>query len=376
MNLMALMVLTIPLFSQAQDFTQNQAASCHNTEANLYLRPILMSTNEYLNLFSVAGFNKLDSESCKKHADIAKNSVFRMVIPSGDRRPLKVPSGRNPSEFYQNLVKDIQSDTSPPPTTNEINIDLLKACAKNNSPVCEIETNYRTSTVVLTGDGSEGRTVFHNFRATLKEIIKLNKSQGKTPSDALEQLKNYKVPAYLYNYEGKLVASPENLELKITGISLEQIEYAWSNPEDISPPTYLDGASIRLSRSIGKGIPLAKKAPFRGEISTIIGYPGKSNQWSQYGGQDSDGHSIYCTASPTLSLEGAAARTNWPAHLNSPDVFTRLQKDVIYNGASSFGGMSGGAVVNENGELIANHSRGGDMPFNVATSNIKIQELR
>lgn len=80
---------------------------------------------------------------------------------------------------------------------------------------------------------------------------------------------------------------------------------------------------------------------------------------------------MLCSVGPVVSLETATHRFIW----NSLHEQTSYRDRSVFTASASFGEMSGGAVFNERGELVATHSIGSDTPFNSTTGNTLVPEV-
>ncbi len=316
-----------------------------------------------------SGFNLSDSEACKPQAQLAQESVVRMVLPSTEMRSIRELIGNDGLQTRIDLLKRIQEGGAPPPSTDDINSWQIEKCIKLKSKECFLSTAYRSSTVVLTGDGTTSSTVFHNLKLFLRPFLRKAKLQGFTAKETAALLRRMPIPAFFYNYRGELIAEPTNLSVRIKEISAEQIAEAWQNLNMKDMPTFLDKTALSFSRKLGKGVPIAKNPPTVGEFTAIFGYPGATNKWRQMGSTDSNGHSLYCTVGPVISAETAAHQMEWGFTQLSEAEQNLYRSKATFTAAASFGGMSGGAVFNSTGELVAVHSSGSNNPFTPATSN-------
>lgn len=353
--------------------TSESAKDCHCIQPSSSM--IATVADQVIDMSGSAGFNTLDSETCKPQSEIARQSVFRMLLPGDETKSLRELFGKDDQETRQKLITMIRNDKASPPSTNDINIWQIEECIKKQVHDCSISMNYRTSTIVLTGDGSIAASAFHNLKLLLTTYLSEAQRAGKSAAETARTLEQIKLPAFLYNHDGKVVAQPNDVSIHLTGISGAQIEEAWKDPSTKRMATFLDTATLSLSRSIGRGAKLATHAPVSGDTLKIFGYPGETHAWQSVGGSDSNGRSMYCTIGPAISLETAGHRFKWSVGNLPPQLQKSYREGSVFTAAPSFGGMSGGAVFNERGELVATHSSGSDTPSNSTTANALIPRL-
>jgi hypothetical protein len=323
----------------------------------------------YSKLDPTGGFNSLNSDACKPMAQSAQKSVLRMLLPAAEMKSIRELFGDDGPEFRKKLIQQIKADTSPPPSTNDINIWQIEQCLQKQSTECLISTAYRSSTVVLTGDGTTSATAFHNLKIFLGPQLNDALRKGMTPEQAADLINKTPVTAFLYNSNGQLIGSPTDLSLHPQGITAAQIMAAWQNPNSKEMPAFSDKASLSFSRRLGPGVTIAKDAPKLNEPTLMFGFPDETTAWNSYGENDSDGTSMYCTVGRVISAEDAAKRSGWDfEHLN---IYERqlYQEQVLFTSANSFGGMSGGPTFNSKGELVSVHSRGNNVPLSSETAN-------
>jgi hypothetical protein len=371
-----LLILLISFFpilgwSQLADETK---APCNDCRQSPLARPTALS-GRMLDMTGLLGFNSLHSDGCKPQSAIAKQSVMRMVLPAGETASISQVMGRDDLETHRTLIESIRADKSPPPSTNDINIWELENCIKNRIENCTISTAYRSSTIVLIGDGSTALTAFHNLKLHFASHLNKSKNSGQSAIEAGSSLSRIHIPVFLYNSEGVLIGQPTDIRVHVTDVTPAQIQEARKNLGTKQMASFADSAKLSFSRSVGKGVKIAAKAPASGEILRIFGFPDKTRDWQEVGGADSDGSSMFCTVGPTVSLEIAAQRFNWNVSGLSLQEQTAYRDRSVFTASASFGGMSGGAVFNERGELVATHSSGSNTPFNSTTANTLIPEI-
>ena len=328
--------------------------------------------NAIVNAYKQTGFNSVDSEACRSGADKARASIFRMLIPGPSKVSLREMLGQDNEAERKKLLASIEADDTPLPSTNPINVWEIQNCLTHHIVDCRISTEYHSSTIVLTGSGQIAQTALHNLRPLIAE----NKNVPPTAADVALQLSNQAIPAFIFSWNGKLVGDPTTLSVKTTRpLSTEQAQALnLSSIGDGSIATPLDRLTLTLSRTLGPGFPLAKSKPLVGEQLRTFGFPGRTSEWHLVGAKDSDGTSMHCTIGRVILPEVAARKFEWAFDHLPKDMQDHYLGEVVFTDSTSYHGMSGGAVLNEAGELVAIHSSGNDKPLNSVSSHVIIRE--
>ena len=321
---------------------------------------------------SDSGFNPIDSSACAPQAAIARRSVIRMVLPIHEGNSVRDLLGTDGPDVRKKLIEVIREDTSRPPTTNDISIWELENCINSRSADCQLSTAYRSSTVVLTGDGTESATAFHNLKMILMPFLKAAKGTGRSARETAELINGIPIPAFFYNFEGALIGQPQDVLVRPNRVTADHITEAWRDLDDKDMPPFADGAALRFSRSLGPGVRVARRAPTFGDQTKLFGFPDVTEAWRAIGANDSDGHSMYCSTGVAISPEMAAKRFKWSFDSLPEADKDRYRATTVFTSSASFSGMSGGAVFNEAGELVATHSSGNNVPADQSTANTKI----
>ena len=315
---------------------------------------LISTANDVLNVESSRGFETMDSEICKPHADAAKGSVLQMVLVTGQH---PIPNF-NDHHFRANLIEQLKAEIKKDPSTeNMINLLEIESCITIKSKECIISTGTRNSSVVLVGDGSKALTVFHNFQILLQPTLTKLLAAGLTAQQSSDWINQGTFSAYLLNFDQQFVGTTGKVAFKVN-TTAEQIESAWQNLGDKGVLPYAEPITINFQKKMGTGLPIAKTSPPVGSRSRIFGYPGETKIWEAIGGVDADGHSLRCTSGPVITLDTAIARGGISPSAKHSLIAEQFKNRTLFVAAPSYGGMSGGAVLNEQGELVALHTQG------------------
>ena len=219
--LLILLISFFPILGWSQ-LADEAKAACNDCRQSPLARPTALS-GRMLDMTGLLGFNSLHSDGCKPQSAIAKQSVMRMVLPAGETASISQVMGRDDLETRRTLIESIRADKSPPPSTNDINIWELENCIKNRIENCTISTAYRSSTIVLIGDGSTAVTAFHNLKLHFASHLNKSKNSGQSAIEAGSSLSRIHIPVFLYNSEGVLIGQPTDIRVHVTDVTPAQI---------------------------------------------------------------------------------------------------------------------------------------------------------
>lgn len=319
------------------------------------------------------GFLVHNSKGCSPTAEIARRSTFRIILPTIERISLQQAFGHDSPDLRQNLVSILKSRHLPAPHADDVNRWQVENCIKEKIKDCTFSKTYTSATMVLVGDGQEALTAFHNLKLLLNEYIGKWRAQGFSNLTIAQTLNTSYLPLFVYDYRGQLIASPDDLSVRIQGITADQVQIASLNLNSNDFHSAFDKVELKLSRVLGKGVKVAPQVPRPGETVRLFGYPTSTSDRKNLKAGDSDGSSFYCTVGEVLSPEEAAKRTNWSFSSIPPVEELLYRSETVFASNDAVGGNSGGPLFNADGELIAVLSRGNNKPrSSVATSKIVI----
>lgn len=313
----------------------------------------------------IKGFHSHDSVECEPVADIARQSTYRIVLPTLEQALLKDLVGNDTLETRLNLIERLRSRHQAEPWSDDLNAWQIETCVQQKSENCLVSKTFTSASMVLVGEGDEALTAFHNIKTILNAYLLDWYQKGLSPSQIALTLNHSFLPILVYDYNGKLVASPTDLSVQMQGITSEQIEMALRMPFTADFHSAFDQVSLKFSRKIGIGAKIAARRPALKETVHLFGFP------TATGG--SDGHTFYCTVGEVITPEEAAARTQWNLASLSPIEDMLYRQQTIFSSNDAASGNSGGPLFNERGEVIAVLSRGNtSVTDSVATAKVVI----
>ncbi len=319
------------------------------------------------------GFQGPDSKDCSATAHLARQSTFRIILPTADQISIKQAFGQDTPELRANLVATLKSRNLPAPSADDVNRWQIERCLQDKTEDCFFSKTYTSATMVLIGDGRQALTAFHNIKLLLSETIAQGSQQGFSNLTISQSLNRSALPLFVYNDQGKLIASPNDLTAQLQEITAEQVEVAARNLASNDYHSAFDRVSLKFSRSLGTGVKIASKLPKPGETVRLFGYPAATADRKKNGANDSNGQSFYCTVGTVLSPDEVARRIHFNLSKLSAIEEMLYRQETIFATNDAVGGNSGGPLLNSEGELVAVLSRGNNEPLSsVATSKIVV----
>lgn len=265
----------------------------------------------------------------------ASESVFTIVAPDGDSRIVENPE--------KGLREVESSDLSW--VEKEILKEQLSACLKFPKKVCTILDGFKTSSAYVTGDGKDLRTALH----AVESLAGLH-LRGKLQGD---------LPLYILK-DGRLIAGPEDLKARFVKVRAEDLRMM--GQRTVARAGSADQVLIRLEKKLAEPLVIATSKERAGEALFIIGTPKKTQDRQQFGVTDSDGKHTWISRGKALSPEQIIYRSAKLTMFVSQARAVEQLKYSVITSADSAPGISGGAIVNARGEVLATLASG--TPYN------------
>jgi hypothetical protein len=312
------------------------------------------------------GFHTVDSELCEIGSESARRSTFRMILPGERGKSVREVFGEDNFEIRERLLLKIKARRGPPPSTDDLNIRELETCLRDKSQECRLFDSYRSSSIVLIEDGTKAFGAAHVIQQEIFSILSSIPGLSLETNEGLEQLRRIQLLAFIYDSQGNLVGTPENLTVHVDNINQGDIaplkKYVQRTESSMEEgklfPPHLDLVTLKIDRALGPGINISTSPPTPGEDMWQFGFPRKTSGWKFFGGLDSDGNSFYCSKGSSLDFSQSISIGNLSLKNLSlgEDEMNQMKNNVIFISASGEHGMSGGPILNAKGELIAIHS--------------------
>lgn len=289
-----------------------------------------------------------------------------MILPGERGKSVREVFGEDNLKIREKLLLKLRTGRKPPPSTDDLNIRELETCLRKKSQDCRLFDSYRNSTIALIENGTKAfgaahvieQEIFSSFSSLPPLELEINRET--------EHLQQIQLLAFIYDSQGNLVGTPENLGVRVQNINNGDFTSLWkvikssesSNEDGKFFPPHLDLVTLKLDRALGPGFSISRIPPIPGEDIWLFGFPRKTNGWKFFGGLDSDGNSFYCSKGKSLDIAESIAAPNLSLKnlkLNENEMI-KMEKNVLFISASGEHGMSGGPVLNTKGELVAIHS--------------------
>ncbi|MBK7845421.1 MAG: trypsin-like peptidase domain-containing protein [Bdellovibrionales bacterium] len=332
----------------------------------LVIQAAFASASEPDNATSNLGFHPVASELCQISSESARRSTFRMILPGERGKSVREVFGDDNFEIRERLLFKLKARREPPPSTDDLNIRELEICLREKFQECRLFDSYRNSSIVLIEDGTKAFGAAHVIQQEIFSILSSIPRLRLETNEGMEQLRQIQLLAFIYDSQGNLVGTPENLAVHVDNINRGDIaslkKYVQRTESSLEEgklfPPHLDLVTLKIDRALGPGINISTSPPIPGEDMWQFGFPRKTSGWKFFGGLDSDGNSFYCSRGKSLDFSQSISNDSLSLKNLSldEDEMNLMKKNVIFISASGEHGMSGGPLLNAKGELIAIHS--------------------
>ncbi|MBK8201282.1 MAG: hypothetical protein IPK68_02765 [Bdellovibrionales bacterium] len=259
--------------------------------------------------------------------------------------------GEDNSEIREGLLVKFKARRTPAPSADDLNIRELETCLRDKSQECRLFNSYRNSTIALIEDGTKAFGAAHVIQQEIFSTLSSTPALQLETNEGMEQMRQIQLLAFIYDSQGNLIGTPENLRIHVHNINsgdIASLKKYIQGPESsleeskLFPP-HLDLVTLKLDRSLGPGFNISARPPIPGEDMWLFGFPRKTSGWKFFGGLDSDGNSFYCSKGKSLDIAESIATANLSLkNLElSEDDMSQIKRDVLFISASGEHGMSG-----------------------------------
>lgn len=354
------------VFVTTLSWNHAQSSFCTACVEPKNLSRLVASVNEMQSLISPnRDLHHIDSPACSHVAQQARQSVKMMVLPSGERESLKQLVGRDDLSTRKEIIRRITANKMPPPSQNDITIWEIQQCINNNADECFIHTEHSVSTVNVVAAGNSLVTALHNVRRIFKPIIESGLDRQMPSDQIIEQLMAVRIPAFIYDHQGGLVADPTDFSLNMERIDRTRIRHALRNLANGQISAVDDFVYLRTSRSLATAVSIASTMQTLGSRITAVAF-GPTAVNSE--GEPYNFH-LLCSVGQILSPEQVERLSGWGFSRLSPEWQNLFRRYAILSNMDALPGMSGGAVFNTSGEVIGVHTGGGDLSSQRASAS-------
>lgn len=308
------------------------------------------------------GIHRIDAPECAQVAETARNNTLLMVVPAGPREPLREVFGKDKDdlatreEILEQLAAAARRDF---PSSVDMTMWQIRECIRTNVQECLIDISYSTSTVNTTG-GKRLITALHNISPVLAPQIGERLDRNEESGEILKSLIGTTIPAFFYNHQGRLIADPSNQTVRVQHFDTSRLRGLDQAIGNGNVPATDDFVALTISRSMSNtGYAVANQPPRVGEQVTLVGF---SPTEIDNNGEPSN-FQLVCSPGQRVSGEEAERRSGWAYSRLDPNWRRFFERYAVLSDTDSIPGMSGGAIVNSSGEVVAVNGGGGENGF-------------
>lgn len=278
----------------------------------------------------------------------ASKSVVLIAVPYGEKVSVKdLFKGKSVQEaitFVENLPLQQASNKA----DKDIFLYMLRQCSNKSNDECLIYNGDMFSSGYVVDDGSKIRTAFHEIR----HLVNGNSLKTQNPNDSTLSIE---IPVFVYDSNFNLIASPNEGSLSTAKFPKQNLSAY--NPKGVTLPND-DLAELRFNKHLAQPLKNATIAGKIGDSIFIAGYPLKTEDRKAFGLPDSPGMTLRISTGKILTLDDAYRKMG-----TSPETIPEYIKQHYRNGMITFDadgapGLSGGATLNANGEVIGTYTAG------------------
>lgn len=273
----------------------------------------------------------------------AASSVLAIAVPGGNFVSAK--------EMFNNasLVEALRRIESTPLSEEFSSVERtiysaqINKCIEQSLEDCHIFEGVSYGTAFVTGDGRDLRTALHVVRDFVR--------------NARAQKANAEIPVYLLGSDGEIIYGPHNLQAQV-GATLEGALDASVYEGPDFGKFNLDQVLIRLSVRVANPIPIASASLSDGEPGFIVSVPRRTDDRKTFGAVDSDGTSVRISKGTALGPKRLVERLAQAGFVG--DEVTAAQSRLEGTALTADGAprSSGGAILNQNGEVVGVYTSG------------------
>jgi hypothetical protein len=279
------------------------------------------------------GFNKDTAEVIPALVQNASKSVFRLVVPAGNRVSVaQLFNGKTTAEAIDFVNGLDQAKLSK--TDKLIFIFQLQECLKNPSQACTLFEGVDEGTGFVVADGTKIYTAYH--------VIK---------SIASSQM----LPIFIVGPDQEVIFSPNDIALTIQSIGNTNAV----NGLDINVQNKLqDVVILQSSVKIAEPLKPAIQKMQAGSKVYMTGFPMPTSDRKTFGALDSDGISKYTSSGHILSRDEIKNIAQKKFGGISDNLLNDFVSNLIISSADGAPGLSGAPTLNENGEYVGIYTSG------------------
>jgi hypothetical protein len=298
---------------------------------------------------SSLGFYPLSASNVPQSIREAAQSVVFIAVPAGALVPTRdLFNGRSVEEAVQFLeTLPFQNNFQKP--DKDIYLYQLRQCLVKKDKVCPVSEGDMFASGYVVGDGSVVRTAYHEIR----DLVKSPLSWALNIENSVVHVR---IPVFIYNQNGVLVASPE-----ITGFAQAQFTLktmtSGHSPGSITLPND-DVADVQFPLKIAPPLRSALAPPSPHEPLYILGFPQHTDDRKTYSLPDAPGLKLTVSVGQVLTLDEMYRKMGRDPVSIPSEIKDYFARGLIPSSADGAPGLSGGATLNSKGEVWGTYTAG------------------
>lgn len=289
------------------------------------------------------GFLKPNSPLLPGAVKKAANSVFTIVVPAGEVVPASSIFGDLPLQEVARKLQALPDSADFGPADRAIYIQQVNECIRRKTRECLMFEGTSYGTAFVTGDGRDLRTALH-------VVIDFAKNARAKGASGL-------IPVYLLNSNGRIVFGPHNLTATVAATYQGAMDTSIYKGKD-SGRFNLDQVLIKLSAPIAEPLPIAGHSLKDGEQAFIVGVPKRTEDRAIFNAADADGTSIRISRGTAMGSRHLMERLEKAGFYTNETTTSRMLEEGTALTADGAPRLSGGAILNVNGEVVGVYTSG------------------
>ncbi len=289
------------------------------------------------------GFYKPDSAHLPTAVRKAAKSVFAVTVPAGKRVSVAEIFGNHSLEKIAAKILATPESENLSPAEKAVLLYQIRNCIQQQSKKCNMFEGVSLGSAFVTGDGRDLRTALH----VIEDFARDARATGASDS----------IPIFILDQKGDVLFGPHNLKATVAATYEGALDADLFSGRD-EGRFGLDQVLIKLERPIALPLIIADQPLMEGEEAFIAGVPKKTDDRAGYKVPDSDGMSVRISKGTVLRNRSLIERLETAGLSIKDSTAANLQNEATTLTADGAPGLSGGAILNKQGEVVGVYNAG------------------